>query len=80
MIEDDLFDVFERLMVVDVEVVRHHAGMVDDRSRILALVVGSADEAGHECALPVLRGALDRAAAAELRQGTGDSARVETAA
>ena len=80
MIEDDLFDIVERLMVIDVEVVRHNAGMVDDRSRILALVVGSAGEAGHERALPVLRGALDGAAATELRQGAGDSARVETAA
>ena len=80
VIEDDLFDIVERLIVVDFEVVRHHAGMVDDRFRIFAFIIGSASKARHEGALPVLRSALDRAAAAEFRQGAGDRARVEATA
>src|ERR1700730_13755376 len=64
LIEDDPFDVSERLIVVDVEIVRHHTGMVDDQFRILALIIGRAGETRHERALPVLRGVLDRTPAA----------------
>ena len=74
MIKNDFFNVIEGLMIIDIVVVRYHASMVDDRFRILALIVGSAGEAGHERALPIFRGTLDGAVAAELCQRAGDGA------